>query len=312
MCLSFSDKITPIFGKYQKCVLENLHLMISSLLTSKTVNLYKQKDHLQSLLGSQETQVMSHYQRLLRFMRAHRYTNIWLDCLQGALSLPKITSDSYYLDATEWQFGEVKIHILMLCVNWNGAAVPVYFRPYWHKGVLSQEARIRFIRRAMKVVNLKGKIIIADREFIGSKWFLFLSSSDIKFVMRVREGMYKKELLDGKTYQKLKARALKKGYTKAFIEIDKFIYRLEFWRNNHPENTDEEVIYLLTNVLNKARIGKKYRNRWRIEYCFKHLKTNGFDLEDMSWRDLGKIRLCISIVIVAYILAVREDRKSVV
>lgn len=63
---------------------------------------------------------------------------------------------------------------------------------------------------------------------------------------------------------------------------------------------------MLTNALNKKKIGKKYANRWRIEYCFKHLKTNGFDLEDMSWRKLGKIRLCLSLVITAYILALRE------
>lgn len=39
---------------------------------------------------------------------------------------------------------------------------------------------------------------------------------------------------------------------------------------------------------------------------FKHLKTNGFNLEDMSLTDLKKIRLMISLVVVAYILAVRE------
>jgi hypothetical protein len=36
------------------------------------------------------------------------------------------------------------------------------------------------------------------------------------------------------------------------------------------------------------------------------LKTNGFNLEDMSLTDLKKIRLMISLVVVAYILAVRE------
>jgi hypothetical protein len=39
---------------------------------------------------------------------------------------------------------------------------------------------------------------------------------------------------------------------------------------------------------------------------FKHLKTNGFNLEDMSLTDLKKIRLMISLVVVAYVLAIRE------
>lgn len=306
MQLSFSDKITPLKGKYQKCVLEKLHLMVAALITSKTVNLYKQKDHIQSLLGNQDTKPNSHYTQLIRFMRDYSYTDLWRDCLGGGLSLLDIESDTYYLDATEWQCGELKIHLLVLCVNWQGVAIPVYFRPYWHKGVLSQEARIRFIRRAMKVVDLKGKIIVADREFIGGNWFLFLSQSGIKFVMRLREGMYKKDLLAPKTYHKLKATALKKGYAKAFIKIDGFMYRIEFWKNSNPNNLDEQVIYLLTNVLDKKKMGKKYATRWRIEYCFKHLKTNGFDLEDMSWDELGKIRLCMSLATVAYVTAVRE------
>lgn len=308
MQLSFSDKISELKGKYQKCVLEKLHLMLACLVVCKTVNLYKQKDHVQSLVGNQDTKPMSHYAQLVRFMKDYSYTNLWSDCLNGGLSLLGIVSHTYYLDGTEWQCGVLKIHLLVLCVNWNGVAVPVYFRPYWHKGVLSQKARIRFLRRAMKVLDLKDKIIVADREFIGGDWFLFLSESGIKFVMRLREGMYKDNLLNAKDYHKLKARALKKGYTKAFIKIQDFTYRIEFWKNSNPDNSEESVIYLLTNVLDKKKIGKKYATRWRIEYCFKHLKTNGFDLEDMSWRELGKIRLCMSLVVVAYITAVREGK----
>lgn len=310
MQFSFSDKITHLTGKYQKCVLEKLHFMIALLITSKTVNLYKQKDHAQSLVGNQDTKPSSHYTQLIRFMGDYAYTYLWSDCLNGALSLVKISSNTYYLDATEWQCGILKIHLLVLCVNWHGVAVPVYFRPYWHKGVLSQKARIRFVRRAMKVLDLQDKIIVADREFIGEAWFLFLSQSGIKFVMRLREGMYKKDLFSPKEYYKLKARALKKGYAKALIKVKSFTYRIEFWKNSHAENSEEQVIYLLSNVLDKKKIGKKYATRWRIEYCFKHLKTNGFDLEDMSWKELSKIRLCMSLVIVAYVTAVREGKLA--
>jgi hypothetical protein len=68
----------------------------------------------------------------------------------------------------------------------------------------------------------------------------------------------------------------------------------------------EPIIYLITNILHQKRIGKQYAKRWKIEYCFKHLKTNGFNLEDISLTDLKKIRLMISLVVVAYIMAVRE------
>jgi len=73
-------------------------------------------------------------------------------------------------------------------------------------------------------------------------------------------------------------------------------------------------VYLLTNRLNAKRIGKQYRKRWKIEYCFKHLKTNGFNLEQVAFQDANKIRLLISFVIVAYILAIEQgilqERKN--
>lgn len=204
MKLSFFGKNKHFLGKYQKCVLENLEFFLGTMIAARSVNLNKQKDYGQNFFDSDHTKPGSHYQRLIRFMRDYSYTNMWFYCLEWSLSTLKIISNTYYLDATEWQFGKIKIHVLVLCVNWQGTAIPVYFRPYWHKGVLSQEARIRFIRKALKIINLEGKLIVADREFIGNKWFLFLSASRIKFVMRLRENMYKDELLGGDEYEKLK------------------------------------------------------------------------------------------------------------
>jgi hypothetical protein len=306
MQLSFSHKIKKLKGKYQKCVLENLYLMLNLLLISKTVNLFKQKEYAQGVLESQSTQVNSHYKRLLRFMKDHSTTALWFDCLSGIISMLRINSKTYYLDGTEWTFGSIKIHILCLCVNWNGVATPVYFRPYWHKGVLSEVTRIRFMRRVMRCIDLTDKIIIADREFIGNNWFTFFNEYSIRFIIRIRENMYKKELLEGKVYEELRKKAIIEGYAKAHIKINDKMYRIEFWKNSHSANKEEPVIFLLTNILNKNKVGRKYSTRWRIEYCFKHLKTNGFDLEDMSWRELSKIRLCLSLVICVYVLALRD------
>ena len=306
MLLPFSDKFSQILGKYKKCTLNNLYLCVAALIVSKTVNLNKQKDYLPNLLENNKLKLASCYTLLVRFIKNHCRTSLPKEILEVSKSLLSDVGDSLYLDATEWTFGLKKIHILVLCVHWENVAIPVFFRPYWHKGVLSAKARIRFMRRAISYVALQGKILVADREFIGQIWFDFLVESNILFVIRIRENMYQKELLDGKSHHKLRKKALKKGFAQGFIKINDKIFRLEFWRNTNEFNTKEPIVYLLTNVLDQKKIGQKYKYRWRIEYCFKHLKSNGFDLENMSWKRLDKIQLTVSIVILAYILAIKE------
>jgi hypothetical protein len=47
---------------------------------------------------------------------------------------------------------------------------------------------------------------------------------------------------------------------------------------------------------------------------FKHLKTNGYNLEDLPMKDLEKIRLLIAVVILAFIVsvltAIKEQKKK--
>jgi Transposase DDE domain len=204
------------------------------------------------------------------------------------------------LDGTEWKIGSFELHILVLAAQVKGVAVPVYFKVYQHKGVLSENERINFIRKAFVIIDLQGKLLIADREFIGKDWFGNLVDFGLNFVIRLRKEMYLAQI---ENYRKLEKKALKKGYSQAIFSINGENYRIEMWRSS---NKDEPIIYLITNVLTKKRVGKQYAKRWKIEYCFKHLKTNGFNLEDMSLTDLKKIRLMISLVIVAYVLAIRE------
>lgn len=204
------------------------------------------------------------------------------------------------MDGTEWKIGSFELHVLVLAAQVKGVAIPVYFKVYQHKGVLSENERIKFTRKAFVIIDLENKLLIADREFIGKEWFGNLVHFGLNFVIRLRKSMYSAQISN---YYKLEKKALKNGYSQTIFTIDEQKYRIEMWRS---DNKDESIIYLITNILTKKRVGKQYAKRWKIEYCFKHLKTNGFNLEDMSLTDLKKIRLMISLVVVAYILAVRE------
>ena len=75
----------------------------------------------------------------------------------------------FFWDGTEWKIGSFKLHVLVLAAQVKGTAIPVYFKVYEHKGVLSEQERINFIRKAFVIIELGGKLLIADREFIGKE-----------------------------------------------------------------------------------------------------------------------------------------------
>jgi hypothetical protein len=116
-----------------------------------------------------------------------------------------------YLDGTEWYIGSFKLHILVLAVDYNGIAIPLYFQCYNHKGVLSEYERIQFMKNACECCPLLNDTnIIADREFIGHEWFCHFERLRLFFTCRIRQNMYKNSLIGNLSYAQLQKRALKK------------------------------------------------------------------------------------------------------
>ena len=149
--------------------------------------------------------------------------------------------------------------------------------------------------------DLRSIVLLADREFIGLEWFSWLRAQQISFLIRLRKGIYQ-----AKNQAALARKALKKGYAQGFIELKGHRYRIEYWATGQPE---ESILYLISNVVDKKRMGKHYHRRWKIECCFKHFKSNGFQLEDVNMTDLYKIRLLLALLIVVYTLIIEETKK---
>ena len=53
-----------------------------------------------------------------------------------------------------WKIGSFELHVLVLAAQVNGIVIPVYFKVYEHKGVLSERERIDFIRKALIIIDL--------------------------------------------------------------------------------------------------------------------------------------------------------------
>ncbi len=49
--MTLIDEFTTIKGKYHKCMIENVTMLLTGLLTSKTTDLYKTKDDMARITG---------------------------------------------------------------------------------------------------------------------------------------------------------------------------------------------------------------------------------------------------------------------
>lgn len=79
---------------------------------------------------------------------------------------------------------------------------------------------------------------------------------------------------------------------------------------NPKEDKKEPLLYFISSLEDKVEIVKTYPIRWTIECCFKHLKSNGFDLEAMNFKDPLKIMLMMAITSFLYVLCIIEGLKQ--
>lgn len=73
---------------------------------------------------------------------------------------------------------------------------------------------------------------------------------------------------------------------------------------------DEPILYWITSLPNVITASELYRKRWKIEICFKCFKTNGFNLQQMNFKNPLKISLLMAIIVFAYVLCLLEGLKQ--
>lgn len=328
---SLVDKYTPNTSIVPKALVKNSLIVANSLLLSGDVNLNKAKDKVPMVTGKTTNTSGGDYKRLTRYfdlgkieadedrvaynqLMSYLRTLSWLVLFDGCkdkggvLDLKKVKY--LLLDGTKWDFGEYSIHLLTLCVTVGDVAIPIWWEDLEKAGHSSQAERIAYLKAAMECYQLTGLTLIADREYIGIEWFRELEAKEIRFIIRVKEGIYHDDINKGGglSWDRLKAKAQSKPKGKKVAKrID--LQGLDLWyvilKNPRPDAGDK-LVFLLTNWESPTQAAKVYRLRWQIEVCFKHLKSNGFNLEKMAVEGKEKRHLMMAVSVLIYILAIRE------
>jgi hypothetical protein len=319
MLNSLLDKFTKKYPGLRRGSVKNLLVLMLCILEKETVNLYKAKRAVPAILANHDSSMNAHYKRLLRVFEPdhqgeihHLQLSVYF-ILRWVLAKQAEGGKVWLMDATSWEFGSRKIQVLVLSVLFQGVAIPIMWLELGKKGHSCFAERKALLRMAGKFYDLKGKILVGDREYVGREWFAYVQSLGMGFIFRLPYGDYKAEInqASGKSYSHLEklARRGKRKVCKC-VTIAGVSGTLLMFRNDRPQDPTDTLVILFSTLTKTTQIAQWYRQRWAIEYCFKHLKSNGFDLEDLGFKNRRKIRLLLAIVIGAYVLAIQEGLKD--
>ncbi len=306
-------KFSALYEKYGLGAVKNIWLLTSLVPLARTANLYKMKDYVGGVLGSAHTQSSSHYKRLIRFFQDWGHNEDLLhDLMRHNLALLRgMGAKTLALDGTSWTLGDTKVHYLVLSVIVGQVAVPLYWVQLEKIGASSQKERKAMFKKVLELFDLSGMTLLADREYIGKKWFKFLKDNKINFVIRLRQGDYEADVSSarGRSYWQMYDKCWTRGKTVSKkVVLDGEVYTIVMMPNPKP-GAVERVLFFATTLPNAKKAAQSYVMRWKIECMFKHMKTNGYNLEDLNLKDAGKNRLLMGIFATAYILAVMEGYR---
>jgi hypothetical protein len=272
--------------------------MLVALLSTRSINLTEV-----AMAFPSPAKLDSRYRRIQRFIT--EYSPNFDKVAWFIMGLFNFIASDYYLtmDRTNWRWGKKDINILVLAVAYKGAAIPIYWMLLNKKGNSSTLEREVLVNRFIKQFGKKHILgLLADREFIGKKWFEWLKAQEIDFVIRIKK--------DAKTTnsqgQKLQVqhlfRFLKVGEKQSIQDLrmitDAGVYLTALRLDNG------ELLILASSKKTEQAI-ESYKERWQIETLFSCLKGRGFNLEDTHVTQRLRIKRLLIVPVIAFCWAHR-------
>lgn len=172
---------------------------------------------------------------------------------------------------TNWKVGAKDVNLLVLCIVARRVRIPVLWSMLEGCGNSGTQERKALIERYIGIFGLASiRMLLADREFVGSKWFEFLVENNIPFAIHER------------------------GDLTAILD-DGRVIALAFAAKRRSDGT---LIIVATNRRPLAAL-HDYKKRWQIECLFGDTKTRGLNMEDTGLTQPAKLGLLTAIVALA-------------
>lgn len=240
----------------------------------------------------------SRYKRIKRFFKDFEIefplVASWVVQFFGLTNKPLYLS----MDRTNWQWGKKNINILMLSITYKGIAIPLFWSLLDKKGNSNTNERIaimdRFITQFGKD-NIAG--LLADREFIGSDWFMWLKKERIHFVIRVKKNLLTTDSRGREVHVEALFRGLKPTEERILWGSRDIMGESVYL--SALKMPDGELLIVATDECSGFAI-KKYGLRWEIETLFGCLKSKGFNFEDTHITKPDRIEKLLVLLTIAF------------
>jgi len=205
------------------------------------------------------------------------------------------------LDRTEWKFGKAIINILVLTVEYEGVAVPIFWRVMDRRGNSDMEMRIELMEKYVKLFGSKDiTYVTGDREFIGEEWIGYLQEQGIDFRIRIKK--------DAKIVHEGNLINIQEQLEQVNVGQSLYFENCEIYGchvNLSAMRLEDGKYLLLVGNDNPEKFAQDYKERWNIEELFACLKSRGFNFEDTHLTEPHKISKILAILTIAFLWAVK-------
>lgn len=267
-----------------------LAMFLIALLKVKTVNLAE----IATALNPQ-AKVSSNYRRLQRFFADFELDYDDIAQLIAALIPKPAEGYTLSLDRTNWQLGKFPINLLVLAIVHNGVAFPIYWTFLAKKGNSNTAERIAIMERFITTFGQDSiACLVADREFVGKKWFKYLRQEKILFRIRIRQN-FQVSAKQGPIPVMAMFQHLAVGESlvlsrKRFI-LDHHLYLIGL-------RLEDEYLLIVTDQKPVTALDD-YGKRWNIETLFGILKSRGFRFEETHLIEGDRINKLLALLTLA-------------
>lgn len=305
------------FAELNSTKFGSLLLLCTCLLLARSSNLSKAADWAKKSGGGRE--FSSNYVRFCRFFATGIGHSIQKGVLRAVIRLSLSSrfggGKCLVIDRTDWQHGALWRNLLVIGLCFEGYLVPLVWADLGARGCSGAEARMQLLEKLadwwpQSQVPLREFPLVGDREFGGEGYLLRLAKMGFSFVMRIKSNRQLHPWLnDDLRHRTATARGIRRyldRYRLKSLEIaleGEYLARFVAIKNQSRRDP-EPYLYLLTNLGEPAQADQCYQARYTIECCFKHLKTNGFDLENQNLAQVHQVEILMALLALLYTVCV--------
>ncbi len=186
----------------------------------------------------------------------------------------------------------------------DGVAYPVVWFTIPGKGPSPTDQRIRLMKLLLDIVPVNSiEALVADREFIGQRWFHWLVQERIPFYIRFKKNA--QVASNGRLTQVHRLFMHLELNTAMRLGHRHSIHGVKLWVTGM--RLKDDYLLIASNQDNLEAIAF-CRKRWGIETLFGCMKTRGFNLEATHLRDPDRVVKLVGLLSLAFSWAHKAGR----